>query len=109
MSGVIPIIEVTITKDQFSSYKKLFPAHELPIFVNDWGNDSIEVIGKTENPHEFEDVPSEVNRLIEVYGHDKLKSVFGSSFADGIEMSINRILDKEKALNGSKNTAESKN
>tara|TARA_R100001244_G_scaffold130736_1_gene103170 strand:- start:906 stop:1235 length:330 start_codon:yes stop_codon:yes gene_type:complete len=109
MSGVIPIIEVTITKDQFSTYRKIFPAHELPIFVSDWGNEHIEVIGKTENPHEFEDVPGEVNRLLEIYGPDKLKSVFGSSFADGIEMSINRILDKEKALNGSKNTAESKN
>ncbi len=109
MSGVIPIIEVTITKDQFSSYKKLFPAHELPIFVNDWGNENIDVVGKTENPHKFEDVPSEVKRMLDVYGSDKLKAVFGSSFTDGIEMSINRILDKEKVLNGSKNTAESKN
>ena len=109
MSGVIPILEVSITKDQFSSYKKLFPAHELPIFVNDWGNERVEVLGKTENPHEFEDVPSEVKRMIDLYGPDKLKAVFGSSFTDGIEMSINRILDKEKVLNGSKNTTESKN
>ena len=109
MSGVIPIIEVSITKDQFSTYKKLFPAHELPIFVNDWGNENVDVIGKTENPHEFEDVPSEVQRMLDLYGSDKLKTVFGSRFTDGIEMSINRILDKEKVLNGGKNTAESKN
>jgi hypothetical protein len=109
MSGVIPILEVTIMKDQFSTYTKLFPAHELPIFVNDWGNENVDVIGKTENPHEFEDVPSEVKRMLDIYGSDKLKSVFGSSFTDGIEMSINRILDKEKVLNGSKNTAKPKN
>ena len=109
MSGVIPILEVSIIKDQFSIYKKIFPAHELPIFVHDWGNENVEVIGKTENPHEFEDVSSEVKRMLDLYGPDKLKEVFGSSFIDGIEMSINRILDKEKVLNGSKNTAESKN
>ena len=109
MTGTIPVLEVTITKDQFSSYKKIFPAHELPIFVNDWGTERIEIIGKTENPHKFEDMHSEIDRLVDKYGPDKLKSVFGSSFTDGIEMSINRILEKEKALNGSKDTAKSKN
>ena len=107
MSGVIPIIEVSITKDQFSIYKKIFPAHELPIFVNDWGNENIEVTGKTEHSHEFEDVPSEIQRMLDTHGPDKLRLVFGSSFADGIEMSINRILDKERVLNGSENVTES--
>ena len=109
MSGVIPVLEVKITKDQFSTYKKVFPAHELPIFVSDWGDEHVQVIGKADYPHKFEDVPSEVDRLLALYGSAKLKSVFGSSFTDGIEMSINRILDKEKVLNGSKDTAKSKN
>ena len=37
-----------------------------------------------------------------------LKEVFGASYIDGIEVAINRVIEKEKKVNGSENTAKPK-
>ena len=50
-----------------------------------------------------------MSRLEDAHGIDKLKEVFGASYIDGIEVSINRVIEKEKKIDGSENTAKSKN
>ena len=45
--------------------------------------------------------------MINHYGQQKIQEVFGASYIDGIEVAINRIIEKEKKVNGSENTAKS--
>ena len=47
-------------------------------------------------------------RQVEAHGQQKLQDVFGASYMDGIEVSINRIIEKEKGVNDSTNAAKSK-
>ena len=47
--------------------------------------------------------------MVSTHGVHKLQEVFGASYIDGIEVSINRIIEKEKNIDGSTNTAKSKN
>ena len=105
----VPILEILVSKGQFSKITKVFPAHELPIFYYKWGNENIEIVGKTNKVHEIPSIDREVDRLQTLHGASSLQQVFGSNFIDGIELSINRIIEKEKDLNGSENTAKSKN
>ena len=46
--------------------------------------------------------------MVSTHGESVLKEVFGASYIDGIEVSINRIVEKEKGVNDSKNAAKSK-
>ena len=105
----VPILQVMVRKDQFSAVQKIIPAHEFPIWISGWGNENLEIIGKTNERHEIDDFDAEINRLEQSHGTDKLKKVFGESYIDGIEVSINRIIEKEKKADGSENTAKSKN
>ena len=105
----VPILKILVKKDQFSSINKVLPAHELPIWLAGWGQENIEIVGKADERHEIEDIESEVRRLVEAHGQQKLQDVFGASYMDGIEVSINRIIEKEKGVNDSKNAAKSKN
>ena len=105
----VPILKVLVKKDQFSGVNKIIPAHEFPIWISVWGNENLEIIDKIDERHEIDSIESEVNRLEDIHGIDKLKEVFGTSYIDGIEVSINRIIEKEKKVDGSKNTAKSKN
>jgi|TARA_R110000824_G_scaffold366131_1_gene554715 hypothetical protein len=105
----VPILEVLLSKGQFAKITKVFPAHELPIFFHKWGNENIEIVGKTDKMQEILSIEKEVERLQTLHGASALQQVFGSNFIDGIELSINRIIEKEKDLNGSENTAKSKN
>ena len=105
----VPILQVLVRKDQFSSVNKIIPAHEFPIWISGWGNENLEIVGKTDERHEIDNFDTEINRLEQSHGVDKLKEVFGTSYIDGIEVSINRIIEKEKKADGSENTAKSKN
>ena len=105
----VPILKILVKKDQFSAINKVLPAHELPIWLAGWGQENLEIVGKADERHEIEDIESEVRRLVEAHGQQKLQDVFGASYMDGIEVSINRIIEKEKGVNDSKNTAKSKN
>jgi len=104
----VPILQIRVNKDQFSSINKVLPAHEYPLWLAAWGQECLEIIGKSEEVHEIDSIEEEVKRMIYVHGEDKLKEVFGASYIDGIEISINRVIDKEKGVNDSKNAAKSK-
>ena len=86
----VPILQVMVRKDQFSTVQKIIPAHEFPIWISGWGNENLEIIGKTNERHEIDDFDAEINRLEQSHGTDKLKKVFGESYIDGIEVSIFR-------------------
>ena len=105
----VPILEAMIIKDSFSSIKKIFPAHELPIWLAIWGEAQLELTGKSEEMHEINNVEEEVQRMVGEHGTNVLKEIFGASYIDSIEVSINRIIEKEKGVNDSKNAAKSKN
>lgn len=104
----IPILKVSVQKDQFSIITKILPAHEYPIFLVAWGQENLEIIGKSDEVHEIDSIESEVKRMVSAHGENVLKEVFGASYIDGIEVSINRIIEKEKGVNDSKNAAKSK-
>ena len=104
----VPIIETEYTKDQFSKYCKIFPAHELPLYQHRYGTENIEVQGKTDTYHDIENIEDEIKRIVEYYGKETLRTVFGANFVDTVEFSINKIISKEKEVNGSKNTGKSK-
>ena len=103
----IPIIETEYAKDQFSKIKKVFPAHELPIYQLKYGADNITVEGKIGEYHEIDDIQSEIERLIKHYGKGALTSVFGANFVDTIEFSISKVVSKEKKVDGGKNSRKS--
>jgi len=105
----IPILEAMITKDSFSSIKTIFPAHELPIWLAKWGESHLELTGKAEEMHEIKNIEEEVERMVSAHGVRVLQDIFGASYIDGIEVSINRVIEKEKGVNDSKNAAKSKN
>ena len=109
MQKNIPVVTIDLSLNQFSEVGKSFPAHELPIWIAGFGAENVRVSGKTEETHTIEDMDQEISRMLFAHGERKLQEVFGSSYRDGIEVSINRILEKERAANGSENTAESKN
>ena len=104
----VPYIEAELTKDQFSKFRKVFPVHELPIHTFKYGDDSLNVKEKTGEYLTIESVDEEVERLIKNYGNETLKTVFGTNFMESIEFSINKIISKEKEVDGSKNTRKSK-
>ena len=104
----VPYIEAELTKDQFSKYRKVFPAHELPIHTFKYGDEALAIKEKTGNYLTVEGIDEEIERLIKVYGNETLKSVFGTNFIENIEFSINKIISKEKEVNGGKNTRKSK-
>tara|TARA_B100000809_G_scaffold163613_1_gene160948 strand:+ start:964 stop:1311 length:348 start_codon:yes stop_codon:yes gene_type:complete len=104
----IPILKILVSKDQFSSINKILPAHEYPIWLATWGQESLEIIGKSEEVHKIDSIEEEVKRMINIHGESTLREVFGASYTDGIEVSINRIIEKEKGVNDSKNVAQSK-
>ena len=106
----VPMVEIFINKDQFNSMKKIFPAHELAIYTHTWGAECIDMIGRSDaKDHEMDSIEDEVKRLVESWGKDLLQSVFGRSYPEIIEVSINRIMEKERKLDGSENTAKSEN
>jgi hypothetical protein len=104
----VPYIEAELTKDQFSKFRRVFPIHELPIHMLKHGEDSLSVQEKTGDYLTIDNVDEEVERLVKTYGNEILKTVFGTNFAENIEFSINKIISKEKEVNGSKNTGKSK-
>jgi len=104
----VPYIEAELTKDQFSKFRRVFPIHELPIHVLKHGEDSLSVQEKTGDYLTIDNIDEEVERLVKTYGNETLKTVFGTNFIENIEFSINKIISKEKEVNGSKNTGKSK-
>ena len=104
----VPYIEAELTKDQFSKFRRVFPIHELPIHILKHGEDSLSVKEKTGDYLTIDNVDEEVERLVKTYGNEILKTVFGSNFEENIEFSINKIISKEKEVNGSKNKSKSK-
>jgi len=104
----VPYIEAELTKDQFSKFRRVFPIHELPIHMLKHGEDSLSVQEKTGDYLTIDNIDEEVERLVKTYGNEILKTVFGTNFAENIEFSINKIISKEKEVNGSKNTGKSK-
>jgi len=103
----VPILKIIVSKDQFSAVNKTIPAHEFPIWLSNWGSENLEIVGKAEKIHSIESIEEEVGRMIKHYGQQKIQEVFGASYIDGIEVAINRIIEKEKKVNGSENTAKS--
>ena len=104
----IPYIEAELTKDQFSKFRRVFPIHELPIHTFKYGEDSLSVREKTGEYLAINSINEEVERLVKTYGNEVLKNIFGTNFAENIEFSINKIISKEKEVNGSKNKIKSK-
>tara|TARA_R110000824_G_scaffold141122_2_gene307535 strand:+ start:1097 stop:1444 length:348 start_codon:yes stop_codon:yes gene_type:complete len=104
----IPILKVLLKKDQFSSISKVLPAHEYPLWLATWGHECLEMVDKAEEVHKIDSIEEEVKRMVEAHGETKLREVFGSSYLDGIEVAINRVIEKEKGVNDSKNAAKSK-
>tara|TARA_R100001530_G_scaffold120167_2_gene87397 strand:- start:326 stop:679 length:354 start_codon:yes stop_codon:yes gene_type:complete len=109
MQKTIPIITIELTLNQFAEVGKSFPAHELPIWIVGFGAENVRVSGKTEETHVIEDMDQEISRMLFAHGERKLQEVFGSSYRDGIEVAINRVAEKEKEIDDSKNAAKSKN
>ncbi len=105
----VPILRVLIKKDQFSAINKILPAHEFPIWLTTWGAENLEIVGKADEKHEIESIDEEVKRMVSTHGERTLQEVFGASYIDGIEVSINRIIEKEKKIDDSTDTAKSKN
>jgi hypothetical protein len=105
----VPILKILVNKDQFSSINKIIPAHEYPLWLAAWGQGSLEIVGKTEEVHEIDSIEEEVQRMVSAHGENQLREVFGASYIDGIEVSINRVIEKEKGVNDSTNAAKSKN
>ena len=105
----VPILQVLVKKDQFSAINKILPAHEFPIWLTTWGAENLEIVGKADEKHEIESIDEEVKRMVSTHGERTLQEVFGASYIDGIEVSITRIIEKEKKVDGSTNTAKSKN
>ncbi len=103
----VPIIEAEYVKDQFSKYRKVFPAHELPLYQRKYGAENINVEGKSDRYHDIGDMQDEVQRLVEYYGKEALTAVFGANFVDTIEFSINKVVSKEKKVDGGKNSRKS--
>ena len=104
----VPYIEAELTKDQFSKFRRVFPINELPIHMLKHGEDSLSVQEKTGDYLTIDNVDEEVERLVKTYGNEILKTVFGTNFAENIEFSINKIISKEKEVDGSKNKIKSK-
>ena len=109
MQKNIPVVTIDLSLNQFSEVGKSFPAHELPIWIAGFGAENVKVSGKTEETHVIEDMDQEISRMLLAHGERKLQEVFGSSYRDGIEVSINRVVEKEKEIDDSKNAAKSKN
>ena len=105
----VPILEAMVQKDTFSSVKKTFPAHELPIWLGLWGESQLQLTGKSEERHEISNIEEEVERMLSTHGIHVLQDIFGASYIDGSELSINRVIEKEKGVNDSTNAAKSKN
>ena len=105
----VPILKVVVSKDQFSAINKSVPAHEYPLWLAAWGQESLAIAGKLEKVHEIDSIEEEVKRMVNTHGEHTLREVFGTSYMDGIEVSINRIIEKEKGVNDSTNAAKSKN
>jgi hypothetical protein len=103
----VPIIEAEYVKDQFSKYRKVFPAHELPLYQLKYGAENINVEGRSDRYHDIGDMQDEVQRLVEYYGKETLTTVFGANFVDTIEFSIKKVVSKEKKLDGGKNPRKS--
>jgi len=103
----VPIIETEYVKDQFSKYRKVFPAHELPLYQLKYGEENIHVEGKSDTYHDIDNMQDEVQRLLEYYGKEALTAVFGANFVDTIEFAINRVVSKEKKVDGGKNSRKS--
>ena len=109
MEKNIPIVTIDLSLNQFAEVGKSFPAHELPIWIANFGAENVRVSGRTEETHTVEDVDQEISRMLFAHGERKLQAVFGSSYRDGIEVAINRVIEKEKEIDGSKNTVKSEN
>jgi hypothetical protein len=109
MQKNIPIVTIELSLNQFAEVGKSFPAHELPIWAASFGAENIRVSGRTEETHIIEDMDQEISRMLLAHGERKLQEVFGVSYRDGIEVAINRVVEKEKGVNDSKNTAKSEN
>jgi hypothetical protein len=105
----VPNLRATLAMHQFADTTKVFPAHELPLFSSKWANYEFEVVGKTDKPHEIEDMDLEIDRMIKMHGHQRLAQVFGGNYRESIETSIEKICKKEKEIDDSKDTAKSKN
>ena len=97
-----------LPKINFLNIVKVFPAHELPIHIFKYGEEALAIKEKTGNYLTVEGIDEEIERLIKVYGNETLKSVFGTNFLENIEFSINKIISKEKEVDGSKNKSKSK-
>ena len=109
MQKNIPIVTIELSLNQFAEVGKSYPAHELQKWIANFGAENVRVSGRTEETHTVEDVDQEISRMLFAHGERKLQEVFGSSYRDGIEVAINRVVEKEKEIDDSKNAAKSKN
>jgi hypothetical protein len=105
----VPNLKVRLVMHQFADTYKVFPAHELPLFASKWATSEFEVVGKTDTPYEIENIDKEINRMISEHGNQRLSNVFGGNYKEAIEASIEKICQKEKEIDDSKNAAKSKN
>ena len=105
----VPMLQAKLSLHQFAEVMKVFPAHVLPLFSAKWANNEFEILGKTGDFHNVGDVDAEVARMEGIHGRERLARIYGGNYRDTIESSIEKILEKEKEIDGSENTAKPKN
>jgi hypothetical protein len=84
------------------------PPHEIPLLLHEFGGEGIEVMDLTGSFADIEDLTEEMYRLFQKYGEGVVRGVFGHSPLPAIQKAIEQIVEKQEAINGSKNTGKSK-
>jgi hypothetical protein len=106
----IPKLSGTVEKNTSSKYVFDVPAHEIPMLTTRWGETQF-IVGDVISDDFFviEDMNEEMERLVDHYGIGTLTKTFGPDFANVILESVKKLSKEERKIDGSKNTAESKN
>jgi hypothetical protein len=92
-----------------NSTRQVFMGHELPVYMFRFDGRMTDIAAIEEETREVESIEQEIGRMLDFFGKPLLEASYGENYKDAIEEAINSIMEKEKAKNGSKNTAQSKN
>jgi hypothetical protein len=82
--------------------------YELPLFYMGHGQDMVDVEGPVEETIEIPSVYEEMLRLKQQYGEGPILELFGHNPEVMLKQAIEQAVEKQEAVNGSKNTSKSK-
>ena len=109
MSYRVERVKVMIDRqDGVTKIGSQVPPHEIPLLLREFGGEGIEVMDLTGAFVEIEDLTEEMHRLFQKYGEGVVRGVVGHSPLPAIQKAIEQIVEKQEAINGSKNTGKSK-